>query len=274
MGAGWQKIFGSFKGMGYSIEWHEFHTVEEFDWGPSFHPVVEWNLCLNLDGTGYVEGAGFRQELSPKMAGFYRRLEDPLLARRQAGQRHEFLTVEFSNEFLARHLSGTQAKLHPLVCAAMENRTAPCGPAPATRLTADQQQLVATLRQPPVYAAAQSLWYQCKVLELAVTFFFQPPPDEEFFCTRQHRLAQERVEQVVFLLKQKLAKPFSLEEMGRKIGCSPFYLSRSFSSQNRADDQPVPAPAANGSGGGTFASGRNERDGGGVGGRLRQSQPF
>ena len=124
-----------------------------------------------------------------------------------------------------------EAKLHPLVRAAVENKSEPSGPAVPARLAADQQQLVATLRQPPVYAAAQPLWYQCKVLELAVTFFFQPPPEEEFFCTRQHRLAQERVEQVIFLLKQKLTEPFSLEELGREIGCSPFYLSRTFSSR-------------------------------------------
>ncbi len=230
VGAGWQRVFGSFKGLGYSIEWHEFYAREELDWGASFHPGgVE--LCLNLAGHGYVAGAAARQNFAPATVGFYRRLEAPLTAKRLAGQRHEFLTVEFSNEFLGRHLAGTETKLHPLVRAAVENQPQPSGPAAPARLTADQQQIVASLRQPPVYAAAQALWYQCKALELAVTFFFQPPPEEEFFCTRQHRLAQERVEQVMFLLKQKLAEPFSLEELGRKIGCSPFYLSRTFSSQ-------------------------------------------
>jgi AraC-like DNA-binding protein len=51
------------------------------------------------------------------------------------------------------------------------------------------------------------------------------------FCTRQQRLAQERVEQVIFLLKQNLVEPPSLEDLGRKIGCSHFYLGRSFSAQ-------------------------------------------
>jgi AraC-like DNA-binding protein len=230
VGGGWQRVFGSFKGLGFSIEWHEFYARKEFDWGASFHPDgVE--LCLNLEGNGYVEDGGRRQEFAPATAGFYRRREAPVTARRLAEQRHSFLTVEFSNAFLARNFAGTEAKLHPLVRAAMENQAQPSGPATASRLTADQQQIVATLRQPPVYAAAQPIWYQCKGLELAVTFFFQPPAEEEFFCTRQHRLAQERVEQVIFLLKQKLSEPFSLEELGRKIGCSSFYLSRTFSSQ-------------------------------------------
>jgi AraC-like DNA-binding protein len=85
------------------------------------------------------------------------------------------------------------------------------------------------MRQPPVYAAAQPVWYQCKVLELAVTFLVQP--EEELFCTRQQRLAQERVEQVIFLLRQNLAAPPTLEALGKKIGCSHFYLSRIFSTQ-------------------------------------------
>jgi AraC-like DNA-binding protein len=39
------------------------------------------------------------------------------------------------------------------------------------------------------------------------------------------------VEQVIFLLKQNLAEPPALEELGKKIGCSHFYLSRIFSAQ-------------------------------------------
>jgi len=39
------------------------------------------------------------------------------------------------------------------------------------------------------------------------------------------------VEQVIFLLAQTLESPLSLEELGRKIGCSHFYLSRIFSAQ-------------------------------------------
>src|SRR5580698_6566951 len=130
VGTGWQRVFGSFKGLGYSIEWHKFYARQEFDWGASFHPGgVE--LCLNLEGSGYVAGTAARQEFAPATAGFYRRIEAPLIARRYAEQQHEFLTVEFSNEFLARHLAGTQAKLHPLIRAAMENKAQPSGPAAA-----------------------------------------------------------------------------------------------------------------------------------------------
>ena len=228
VGSGWQPLFGSFRGSGYSIEWHDFFAKREFDWARTFHPgCVE--LCLNLDGHGFVEGQGSRTEFAPNTAGFYHRKDEPLTAKRCASQQHQFLTVEFSCPFLAKHLAGVEPMLHPVVRSAIEN--CPCQFVSGTtvRLNAAQQQLIGTLRQPPVYAAAQPLWYQCKALELALTFLVQPPPEKEMFCTRQQRLAQERVEQVIFLLKRDLASPPSLEELGRKVGCSHFYLSRIFS---------------------------------------------
>src|SRR5215471_5427104 len=77
VGAGWQPLFGSFRGVGYSIEWHDFVARREFDWSPSFHPdCVE--LCLNLDGNGFVEGPGSRTEFTPNTAGFYYRQREPL----------------------------------------------------------------------------------------------------------------------------------------------------------------------------------------------------
>ncbi len=228
VGTGWQPLFGSFRGVGYSIEWHDFQANREFDWSPTFHPdCVE--LCLNLAGSGYVEGSGRRAEFAPNTAGFYYRQKEPLLAKRTAGEHHKFLTVEFSCPFLVKHLAENKGMLHPVVRAAVEGCPCEQVTGATVRLTGQQLQLISTLRQPPVYAAAQPVWYQCKALELAVTFLVKP--DEEFFCTRQQRLAQERVEQVMMLLKQNVTEPPSLEELGKKIGCSHFYLSRIFSTQ-------------------------------------------
>lgn len=227
---GWQPIFGSFRGTGFSFEWHDFFARRELDWAASFHPgCVE--LCLNLNGHGYVESKNIRTEFAPNTVGFYHRKEEALAAKRAANEQHQFLTVEFSCPFLAKHLAGMEAILHPVVRAALQD--CPCEHVSGTtvRLNAGQQQLISTLRQPPVYANAQPLWYQCKALELAVTFLLQPPPEKELFCSRQQRLAHDRVEQVIFLLKQNLANPPSLEELGKKIGCSHFYLSRIFSTQ-------------------------------------------
>ena len=60
-------------------------------------------------------------------------------------------------------------------------------------------------------------------------FFFERRGEDELFCDRQKRLARERVERVVALLRKNLVEPLRLEEIGREVGCSPFHLSRTFS---------------------------------------------
>ena len=95
-------------------------------------------------------------------------------------------------------------------------------------MTSEQRQVVTTLLHPPVSKLAQSLWYQSKALELMSHFLFTPK-DPEFFCMRQKRVARDRVERTKELLARDLADPPTLEALGQEVGCSPFYLSRSFS---------------------------------------------
>ncbi|MGC3960532.1 MAG: hypothetical protein QM813_22155 [Verrucomicrobiota bacterium] len=40
VGAGWQPLYGSFRGVGYSFEWHDFQAKREFDWCPEFSSRV------------------------------------------------------------------------------------------------------------------------------------------------------------------------------------------------------------------------------------------
>ena len=56
-------------------------------------------------------------------------------------------------------------------------------------------------------------------------------PREELFCQRHKRLAIERVERVKQALARDLENPPALSQLGREVGCSPFYLSRIFSEQ-------------------------------------------
>ncbi len=228
VGEGWRHLHGSVRGAGASFEWHDFQTDEEFDWGRSFHPdSVE--VCMNLEGDGRVSFNKRQAAFSPLTAGFYRRGEQPLCATRSASQRHQFLTVEMSFDFLRRHLGQSAASLHPLVREVVAGRSEESTVAPPSRLSSRQQQLLASLRQAPVLALARPLWYQAKALEVAAEFFFIAPAEQELFCQRQHRLGSERVEKVVALLREKLAEPPTLEELGRAVGCSPFHLSRTFS---------------------------------------------
>jgi AraC-like DNA-binding protein len=77
--------------------------------------------------------------------------------------------------------------------------------------------------------AARKLWYQAKTLELLSQVLFEPSPPQEFFCQRQKRVAQERIERTTAILRSHLADPPDIEALGAQVGCSPFYLSRLFS---------------------------------------------
>ena len=231
IGDGWRHLHGSMREAGVSFEWHDFKAHADFDWGKSFHPgSIE--VCLNLEGEGRVSGNKTEAVFTPLTAGFYRRGEQELPATRAANQRHQFLTVEMSFEFLRRHLGQFGAALHPLVREVIAGHAGKSAVAPPTRLTSRQQQLLASLRDAPVLALAQSVWYQAKALEVAAEFFFVAPGEQELFCQRQQRISAERVEKVVAVLREKLAEPPTLEELGRLAGCSPFHLSRTFSAAN------------------------------------------
>lgn len=230
VGAGWNHLFGSFEKVGVSFEWHDFSTSHNLDWGKSFHPEsVE--ICLNLTGNGSICVGKERAEFAAHSAGFYHQGITPLSARRSPGERHQFLTVEYSLPFIRACFSENTERLHPLVQVALEKTDNASGVSETQTLTTEQLQMVHSLRRPPVASCALALWYQSKALELAATFFFQAQPQEELFCHRQNRVGQERVEKVVAILKANLATPPTLEQIGAQVGCSPFYLSRTFSKQ-------------------------------------------
>jgi len=66
-------------------------------------------------------------------------------------------------------------------------------------------------------------------VRIGIGIVFFTPNNQDLFCQRHQRLSAERVEEVVELLREKYARPPSLKEIGHAVGCSPFYLSRMFS---------------------------------------------
>jgi AraC-like DNA-binding protein len=232
-GVRWRQLFGDFSRLGVSFEWHELRADQEVDWAPSFHPdSVE--LCLNLSGAGEVRLGDTSLHLQSGTAGFYRQGRETFDARRVSGQAHHFITVEFSRPFLSGHLSGCRSALHPVVRDSLDHGVDRSALGAVEPLGPRHRDLVASLHQPPVLAAAQGVWYQAKAVELMGEFFFQPPADEELFCHRQQKVARSRVEMVMTLLKRDLTRPPTLEQLGKEVGCSPFYLSRTFSKETGA----------------------------------------
>jgi AraC-like DNA-binding protein len=229
IGSGWRPLFGDFRRLGFSFEWHDFVAVKALDWSRSFHPgSVE--LCLNLEGSATIRDGQQTIELKEKAFAFYHQNDPPLAALRRAGERHRFITVEFSPVFLEKHFRDQADDLHPLVGTVVRGEARRSGVTCPDRLPTSLQQLVESLRHCPVFQPAQEMWFRCKALELAAQLFYRPPGGD-FFCTRTQRASRDRVERAQIILKQRLQNPPSLEELGKLVGCSPYYLSRLFSQE-------------------------------------------
>jgi AraC-like DNA-binding protein len=224
---GWKPLFGRIADGGVSIEWHDFKTGKPFEWGESFHPnSVE--VCLNLEGEGTITHGGATSKLAPLTIGVYVRGEEPLSAVRAPRQHHRFITIEFTPEFLKTHLADDRTGLNPVLSLVLQNENFKSGLGVVTPMTSRQTQFVTHLLNPPVMKSAQRLWYQGKVLEFMAEVFFADA-DEDFFCSRQKRVSRGRVEKAMEILREQLESPPPLEELGRMVGCSQYYLSRTFS---------------------------------------------
>ncbi|HYG36896.1 MAG TPA: AraC family transcriptional regulator [Clostridia bacterium] len=224
-GAAWRQLAGSIDQAGFSFEWHEWDASAPLNWARSFHPhSVE--ICLNLQGTGWVATSQERIEFSSETAGFFVTNGNPLSGERHAGQRHQFLSVEFSMVFLKSRLAEHLSRLHPALRHCLRDK-GPAALSRVTTLTHRQRDLLSSLLRPPVLASAQRLWYESKALEFAAEFFFSAG-EAEPLCSRAQRLAAERVSRAKAILAENLAEPPTLEELGRRVACSQFYLSRTF----------------------------------------------
>ncbi len=228
-GAGWRPLWAGFQQNGFSVEWHDFQCDSPLELAGTFHPdSVE--ICLNVDGNAEFDLGGRRQELPPGSATFYSAGREPLAARRLPQQRHQFVTVEISRDFLKRRFAEAKTGLHPQIEALITDKKNISAISEVRRLTTDQQRLIPTLQNSPVPGPGRGVWFESKVLELMAEFFFVAVTDE-FFCERQRRVASERVNKAVGILRDNLAEPPDLLELGKRVGCSPFHLSRTFSQE-------------------------------------------
>ena len=226
----WHPLCGSFSELGWSFEWHDFEPTAHVEWGRSFHPHG-LEVCLNLSGAGTILRSQGAEEVAAETATLYFRGNSALPARRLADQRHQFLTAEFSLDFLRRNLPPGLGQVRPFVQRIRDAKKPATAVEASQPLTPRLRLLVAALRSPPVSGAARTMWFTAKVYELAAELFFDHTAEAAFFCTRQTHVAQERVERTAALIREHLAEPLPLEQLGQRVGCSPFYLSRTFTEQ-------------------------------------------
>jgi len=208
------------------VEWHDFECAKTLDWSRSFHPD-SLEICINLEGCGTLrEGASRTIMIHPQTVAHYTAQPDRLRADRQAAQRHRFLTVELSRDWLTRATQGHEEGLNRETRGFLDGtsragrpREMPLGP--RVRHTAEE------MLQPPVTGPGVGFWFHAKILEIAAHTLTSS--SGEMFCQRHKRLALERIERVKQILTKDLENPPTLSQLGREVGCSSFYLSRVFS---------------------------------------------
>jgi AraC-like DNA-binding protein len=226
-GVGARPLFGDIRTLGFSFEWYDFETEEELDWSRRFHSgSVE--LCLNLEGRATLADGRQTVELHPRASIFYFQGAPSVMAKRRANERHRFITVAFTAKFLKKHLKRECRHLRPCIQALIAQSAGQSVVTAPEPMRVSLLQLGESLLHCPVFKPAQETWFRSKALQLAAQFFFRPP-DEALFCLRRQHAACERAARTREILRQRLADPPKLDELGRLVGCCPFYLSRQFS---------------------------------------------
>src|SRR5256886_9297614 len=110
---GWRPLYGDVDSMGVAVEWHDFRTARNFNWGRTFHPR-SLEFCLNLQGHGEVGGPR-KTDYAPGNSGYYAIGDEPLPASRRAHDHHQFVTLEFSRKHLQKHFVHNESDLVPQI---------------------------------------------------------------------------------------------------------------------------------------------------------------
>ncbi len=99
------------------------------------------------------------------------------------------------------------------------------GPAHTAPITEREHLMLRELLRPPIQGQSLPLWYEGKALELTA-FALQGPTRVQ---SRISLLNHDRAERARGLIETEFVEPPSLQEIARRVGCSPSYLSRIFS---------------------------------------------
>ncbi|MEO8206892.1 MAG: hypothetical protein ABI615_11985, partial [Chthoniobacterales bacterium] len=179
----WRHIFGNYKDLGISMEWHDFDCDKTLDWSQSFHPG-SLEICLNLSGCGSVNDGKTRKLINPQTVSYYFPDEDRVTADRHIGQRHRFLTLEISPEWLAKNSQGITKGLAPNTRHFLDGGR-PQNDDKTTVLNSRLQSMMQDICNPPVPKISAPLWLESKALEIVSQTLFAPREDE-LFCVRQN----------------------------------------------------------------------------------------
>lgn len=226
----WEQLYGNLAFKGVSLEWHDFNLEEELAWDRSFH-AGSCELCLNWSGNSRFHHGRDEQEVQGRCVMGYTPEAAHPKAQRLPGERHCFITLEMTREYLERTFAGSLDRLRPWMRTYLQEKDSSKVEIHNEPMAPNVQRLFPTLRKPPVVGTALPFWYEGRLLTIASLLFFEAEPQEEMFCTRQQRIANERAEAVKLILEKHLADPPTMTALGKEIGCSAAYLGRIFAAE-------------------------------------------
>ncbi|HZR21797.1 MAG TPA: hypothetical protein VFE51_31230 [Verrucomicrobiae bacterium] len=91
-------LYPGFSECGAGILWRDFESAQPVNWSRGFQPG-SLELCLNLAGRAALTAEGKSARLEPLSAAFYIPRAGKFEAWRDAGQRHQFLTLQLRLHF-------------------------------------------------------------------------------------------------------------------------------------------------------------------------------
>lgn len=219
-------LFGEISKDGFSIQSFQRSPAprEELAWNPEADSVVLiFNTAAQLELRREIHSTLFPTDSH----GLLRMLKDPWRMIFAAGHTHRLLTLHFSVDWLRLQLNLPGKNAAKTIWTRLGGFSS--GVSDIRPMSVYDHQLIAQLTDPPVSEQGRTLWYQARMMEMVSHFFFMGKSPEAPFCVRQKRVAGDRVERVKEVLLENMADPPDLAELGRRVGCSPYYLSRTFS---------------------------------------------
>ncbi len=217
--------FGDLRGEGFRItRWDQSEEPVGRHWFDA-HALI---VCLNVAGSGQFHANGrVACRVKPGSMTLASSSEGRSQLERHGGGRHRFVVVEMRRPWVNRWLPGAGHELRDPVRAFLASKNSAKAACETTPMTGPLSQLAVDLMEPPRTPAAWASWHHAKALEL-ISHSLLRTEEAELFCERTKRVGRERVDRVQAILRADLENPPALAELGRLVGCSPFYLSRIF----------------------------------------------